>query len=593
MNLLKQIVLLTFTLSCMVSQADSLEKWGISYQGKAPKSLIGNGKEVYITTPLFFQKTGTQKIHGTLLDSLGMAIETNQFNKESKFYPSAAVYHLSNADITIEILYASTSDDPFVIFVRTYKNSSNLRFSGNKVFLTKSYHNDKYNVTKYSSSGTSLSLSWDELLDKAIAPYTNDKMVLNTPNLTLNRAMAFDQYLIDLAYNGELIVCDMFRWRDIWSRDLGSGFGMGALRANNLQAVYDCIEYDLDRYANHPAYFLKTTKDASQGGSAEGLSLLTQLVWQYYLATGNTDWLKKCHHDLKPWVEQWIKRDYNHEGLIVDVTDWMDHSRHYLLPYGSQTLYSNALMVKLLADFANISTVTGHKEDAEYYLACRKRFVDGVNNNLWAPSLGAYANLVVNNQKDLRIASAANSLALIAKIPSPEQAKTLLRSLKEHNWREAGSLTMSPKMTHIHSDQNEHIWPWWNAVEAKAHALNGDSEGAVRLLKNCAHTLTVPQYPGLMEELMNKEGISEGGNAFATAAGSFIEAVYSGLFGIEMVKAKQERLRILPNIPKNWNNTSLKVPTSNGFYTIKYDQGKTTVIVDDPQIREVEVASST
>ncbi|QZT37931.1 hypothetical protein K5X82_03280 [Halosquirtibacter xylanolyticus] len=593
MNSLKWPLLLILLFYYMSSQANHIDKWAISYEESCPEALIGNGKEVYITGPLSFHRTGNSDIKGIIQIDQAIGWSNNKYKKEAHFYPSAVVYKLSRPHSNIDILYASTPDDPFVIYIRYASSDNPVTLTGTKEFIPQTDTVGNNLIKKYSSSERTLSLSWDQLLEEAIKPYTQDKIVLDSPNQRLNRAMAFNQYLLDLAYNGELIVCDMFRWRDIWSRDLGSGFGIGALRSNDIKATYDCIQYDIKRYEKSPPNYLKTTEDASQGGSAEGLSFLTQLIWQYYLVTGELDWLEDSYQILKPWVDQWVNRDYDQNGLIVDVTDWMDHSRHYLLPYGSQTLYSNALMVKLLEDFSQISGAIGHTTDAQHYLIYRQRFVDGINDNLWSDPLGAYVNLAINDQKDLRIASAANSLALIAKIPSSSQAKTIIKSLKRHNWRKSGSLTMSPKMTHIESDQNEHIWPWWNAIEAKAHSLNGDKQAGVRLLENCAQTLSFEKYPGLMEELMYKDGVSEGGNAFATAAGSFIDAVYSGLFGIEIIQTKQSRIRILPNIPTEWKNTSLKVPTTDGSYTISHYQGQTTVTVNDSQIKEVEVEANT
>ncbi|QZE15037.1 hypothetical protein K4L44_04205 [Halosquirtibacter laminarini] len=82
----------------------------------------------------------------------------------------------------------------------------------------------------------------------AATPYIKDQMILPSPDKMLDKAVAFNQYLLDLAYNQRLIVCDLFRWRDIWSRDLGSGFGSDALYTNRIQATYKCIDYNLNPY---------------------------------------------------------------------------------------------------------------------------------------------------------------------------------------------------------------------------------------------------------------------------------------------------------------------------------------------------------
>ena len=66
---------------------------------------------------------------------------------------------------------------------------------------------------------------------------------------------------------GSKLVCDIFRWRDVWSRDFGSGFGPGGLAAGLVDAVLATLDYEAERYSGHPPAGLKVSDDTSQGGS--------------------------------------------------------------------------------------------------------------------------------------------------------------------------------------------------------------------------------------------------------------------------------------------------------------------------------------
>jgi hypothetical protein len=60
------------------------------------------------------------------------------------------------------------------------------------------------------------------------------------------------------------------------------------------------------------------------------------------------------------------------------------------------------------------------------------------------------------------------------------------------------------------NDQNEKIWPWWVAYEALARFKNNDADGGLFLLHSCAATIRNPQYPGMMDETMSRDGPDRG-----------------------------------------------------------------------------------
>jgi hypothetical protein len=444
-------------------------------------------------------------------------------------------------------------------------------------------------LIKFSITGKGLDYTWDELKSQAVKPYAEEGMVLECPSENISKAVAFNQYLLDLGYNGRIIVCELFRYRDIWSRDMGSGFGPGALFCNRIAEAKDCIAYDLARYEKATASSLKTTADASRGGSAEGTAFLTIALWEYYKVTGDREFLKHCAEGVRPWVEAWLDRDYNKDGLIIDVTEWMDHSRFFLLAYGSSTLYSNALMVELLTLFSEIEKELGNAAASIRYRKEAQRFTSAINDKLWSSELNAYVNLYQNGKQDQRTASAANALAVLAGVSSPERTQKVFDSLEKTNWRPAGSMTITPLMTHNRSDQNEKIWPWWNALESRARFLNEDPEGGVRILENCAATINYEELPGLIEENLSRNGKSEGGNSFPSAAGSFLVTVYKGLFGVEILSPGMKKISVKPNLPESWKSAKLRVPTAGGHFTITVKDGTTTIDVADKGIEEVAV----
>ncbi|HNX51911.1 MAG TPA: hypothetical protein PKL08_17210, partial [Thermoanaerobaculaceae bacterium] len=430
---------------------------------------------------------------------------------------------------------------------------------------------------------------WEDLRVRLEAPY-REGLLLETPAATINRAVPFNRYLLDLGFDGRFHVCELFRWRDVWSRDLGSGLVPGAMASGRFAAARTTLDYDLRRYAAAHPTGLKVTGDPSQGGSAEGTAWLARAVWREYMLTGDESFLEEAADTLRPWVKAWIDRDYDERGLLVDVTEWMDHSRFLLFPDGARVLYSNALFTGLLGTFSRIEAALGHTEAARSLDGVRLRFLRGVNAGLWNESADAYDNLSLWGDRDERLASGENALAVLCGVAPSDRARRALASVRARNWRAAGSVTIAPPMSHVdlHNDHNYKVWPWWNAVEARARLRNGDVDGGLELLDHCAATLQDRHDPGLVEELLTPEGVSEGGHAFLTAAGAYLDAVYEGLLGIEVLEPGCARIRVAPNVPEGWRNWHAQAPLPQGMIVILENDGRLHIRVTDPRVRVVE-----
>jgi hypothetical protein len=350
------------------------------------------------------------------------------------------------------------------------------------------------------------------------------------------------------------------------------------------------LEYDLHRYATKNPRGLKVTEDPSQGGSAEGTSWLTRAVWRYYLLTGDKEFLSNATEILLPWVNAWIDRDSRNEGLLIDVTEWMDHSRFFLFPDGARILYSNVLFVDLLNTFAKIEQALGDDKTAQRLQSVRDRFIAGINNVMWNESTGEYDNLSLWGKRDERSSSAENTLAILCGVAPKDRIGRILETVRKNNWRTAGSTTIFPPMSHVDLsiDHNYKMWPWWNAVEARARLRNGDIEGGIHLLECCSKTLEDEHFPGLMEELTSPEGVTEGGNAFLSAAGSFQDAIVEGVLGIEILEPGCTRIRVSPNVPAEWKNWNATVPLPGGEVILTQKKGKLHIRVTDPRVKIVE-----
>ncbi|GAB5536561.1 MAG: hypothetical protein Rubg2KO_28100 [Rubricoccaceae bacterium] len=428
-------------------------------------------------------------------------------------------------------------------------------------------------VTQWSGNPFEAVDAWEE-------GYRQRGVRLRTPNTVLNTAVDFAKAHMQLGYDwrpddasstegGAKMVCDIFRWRDVWSRDFGSGFGPGALASHLYEGVLDTLDYEAARHRAHDPTFLKVSDDTSQGGSAEGIGWLMKLIWRVYKHTGDTEWLARMTEAFEPWMQVWIDRDADQDGLVADVTEWMDHSRFLRLVEGQRTLYSNVLYRAALRRFAHICEALGRDADAERYRDLSDRSRTAIQDAFWNDEGGYFNNAVQWGIPDTALMLADNAIALQERIVSRNDRFRTLEAIKTRNWRTFGSVTTDLPMKYVPSD-NDHngkVWPWWMAHEAKARFQNYDAEGGLHILNHIASTFSRPTLPGLCEEYLNPDDGSQDdvvGHAFITGSGALLEAVLYGLVGLAVLEPGERVVRLAPVVPRDWDDWSVGIDLFKG-----------------------------
>ncbi|MEM0963227.1 MAG: GH116 family glycosyl hydrolase [Bacteroidota bacterium] len=428
---------------------------------------------------------------------------------------------------------------------------------------------------------------------------------LRTPAPDLDRAVAFAKAHLLLGYDweptasgapggeGSKMVCDVFRWRDVWSRDFGSGFGPGGLAAGLVDAVLATLDYEAGRYTAHDPNGLKVSDDTSQGGSAEALGWLLKLVWRVYKHTGDRDWLARMTAAFEPWVETWIRRDADGDGLIIDVTEWMDHSRFLRLVEGQRTLYSNALYVAALRRMTYICQALGRTDDAERYRDLAARSRAAVHDAFWNPA-GYFNNAVQWGVPDTTLMLADNAIAISERIASRNERFRTLETIRERSWRPFGTVTTDLPMRYVplDNDHNSRVWPWWMAHEAKARFLNFDAEGGLHVLSKITDTFARPTLPGLCEEYLNPEDGTQDdvvGHAFITGSGALLEAVQYGLVGLTIQEPGERSVRLAPAVPRSWDAWEAELDLVSGRLSYRQSPEGVRIVLDGTSVEHLEL----
>jgi len=590
---MKKIVLLLLHTLILSVYAVAVEDLSLYYEGKAPTALVGDGKYVIKTTPERFLSVKGLNLDGTFRFFRGreeLFPASTLWN--STFFPGGVKYDIRVGRDSIHVMYGVLPSTGFMVYIQTpvsIRTDLNLQ---NSIPLHRKEEHDKGICSIFLSQKdvpvpAKTPEEMKELLQK---PYT-DKLLLRSPNKTLDKSVAFSQYLLDLGYNGEIMLCELFRWQDIWARDLSSGLLPGGLASGRAYQARQSLEYDLGRYALMSPSFCKNSNDPSQGGTAAEIGWTSRSSWLYYLYSGDKEALSKDAEIIRPWVKHWISRDYNDDGLIIDVTEFMDHMLMMVTTNGVSTLATNSMYAAMLNYFSLIEAELGNKGESRKLLKLHEKSVDAINTVYWNREKEYFNNMLFWGIASERSSQTFQSILLKMGLTDDNRAHKTLDYLKKNNWCDYGSITIVPRMNHVSlsNDQNVKVWPWWNLWEVEARYRYQDKEGGYRLLDLAARTIEDEKYPGLIEETLDIDGTSIGGNVFITAAGNLLDVVVKDLMGVEALSPGWTKIKVTPAVPNDWKDYSCNIPTPNGFLYIVCKNGKLTITVKDSNIREVLV----
>lgn len=558
----------------------------LEYPQKTITGLVGDGSFLVKTEPGHFLSVRGKKLEGALL--LPTPLQPNDIT--SIFFPGGVEY---STDKGMRILYGVTPRYGFILAVEAASGINvGIQDQCTVPLTKKTITRHDITTTFFSEKAASGLQTLDELRNILYKPY-QEKLVISTPNHTLDHAVLFSQYLLDLGFNGEFMLCELFRWLDIWARDLGSGLLPGGLVTGRADMARKSLEYDLRRYTlMHPAS-CKNSNDPSQGGTAEGIGWTERSIWNYYLYSGNKTQLRKDADTMRPWVDFWISRDYNEDGLIIDVTEFMDHMIMMLTTNGVSTLAANAMYAGMLLYAAKIEKELGDSVKATRYQTLYEKTVNALNTTYWNEQKGYFNNMTLWDIVSERSAQPSQSMLLKIGATDAVRTRRTLDFLKTTNWNGNGSITIVPRMNHVSlkNDQNMKIWPWWNLWEAEARFKHHDPAGGYELLRLATNTIHIEKYPGLIEETLDLEGNAYGGNAFPTAAGNVLDVIVKDLMGIEILAPGWKEVKVVPAVPTDWKNYSCHLPLPDGNIRLTVKEGQLTVDVRSKKVKTIHTTS--
>lgn len=214
-------------------------------------------------------------------------------------------------------------------------------------------------------------------------------------------------------------------------------------------------------------------------------------VYNYYYYYGDTAFVKFLFNELAACLEWMIER-MNSKSLIFQHPIFTgaqysaglgptayNSSEKYL---GTNPLF-NALLYKSLVCMSELASVTGDSRGA-YWQELANDVKEAFNSCLWNYEMKAFAD---DYYKDI-VFQDGNSLAVLFGLCDKERSKTVLDTVKRENHTPYGSTMINKDFPLIRGEKRT-ISPLMCTYEAEARFMNGDSDGAIDLIKRCWGTM--------------------------------------------------------------------------------------------------------
>lgn len=299
-------------------------------------------------------------------------------------------------------------------------------------------------------------------------------------------------------------------WAGVWTRDISYSI---ILSMAYLQP--QVAKNSLLRKVNKRRRIIQDTGTGGAWPCSTDRMIWAVAAWELYTATGNEDWLRQAYAIIKNSLED----DYNvaydkATGLVKGESSFLDWREQtyprWMQPvdiYESECLGTNAVHYRANTVLATMATLLGKPQEAEKYNGIADRIKAGINNLLWLPDKGYYAQFLYGRAAKIaspRSETLGEALCVLFDIADAAKQKALLQNLPVMAF---GVPCIYPQIPGIPPYHNNAVWPFVQSYFALAAAKAGNETAVME-------SMAAVYRPAALW-LTNKENFVAGNGDFA------------------------------------------------------------------------------
>ena len=374
--------------------------------------------------------------------------------------------------------------------------------------------------------------------------------------------MALEEMLLDIRPSDGTF-CAGALWPDTWTRDA----------VYSIWFAYSWIMPEVSRKTLEKQTLKNPSEALQDTGTGGSYPISTDRVvwavaaWEYYLATGDVDWLKEAYEGLSYTARKDLHVAYDPEVRLFRgetcSMDWRKHTYPNWFTnavigesYSSGTNCLHYFLYDFLSEASRV--LKAPVEDRELWSRVKSDLRQGINEAFWSEEKGLYDVWLypefIGYLPSGRVGAMSNGLAAAFGVASDERRQRILDNYPMYAY---GASVLYPSKPEGYSYHNKSVWPVWQTPLLFAAKNAGDSDVAEFLAR------TIIRSGALF--LSHKENMTydtgyDGNTALNSprqlwSVASYLSMVYRVLFGISM---SQDGMAVTPMLPE-WMGGSIEL----------------------------------
>lgn len=374
--------------------------------------------------------------------------------------------------------------------------------------------------------------------------------------------MALEESLLDIRPQDGTFMAGAL-WPDTWTRDV----------VYSIYFSYSWILPEISRKTLEKQTLRNPSEALQDTGSGGSYPVSTDRVvwalaaWEYYLATGDRQWLEQTYEGLSNTARKDIHVAYDRNvHLFKGETcsmDWRTHT--YPNWFTNATIGesfssgTNALHYFLYRFLLMSGRVIGApEEDMALWTQIAQELRSGMNKAFWNVEEGMYTCYLypeyLGYQSSRRVGVMSNGLAAVTGVADPQQIESIVEKYPLYAY---GGAVLYPSKPDGYAYHNKSVWPVWHTPLMYAAKKCGNVEVAEHLINTAVRSgaLFLTHKENMTYDTGYDCNTALNSDRQLWSVASYLSIVYRMLFGMEMT---EEGISFMPLVP-SWMGEEIRL----------------------------------
>lgn len=271
-------------------------------------------------------------------------------------------------------------------------------------------------------------------------------------------------------------------WGGVWTRDISYSIILSMAFMQPQVAKYSLLRKVTSKN--------KIIQDTGTGGAwpvSTDRLVWAIAAWDIYLSTGDKDWLNQAYLIVKTSISNDHEVVFDPQtGLVKGESsflDWRDQTYpKWMQPadiFESECLGTNAVHFRANQVLSQMAAALGKPDEAKKYNDAAQGIKNAINNYLWVPSRGYYAQYIYGRNYKIQSPKSealGEALCVIFGIANKERAKSIVQRTPVTKY---GISCIFPQIPNIPPYHNNAVWPFVQAYWLWAAADVGNEKSVM------------------------------------------------------------------------------------------------------------------